>query len=102
MNWEQKLDALNKLETCALRMRAPGDWYVEQRVEVKNRNLMIGAYGKGATPEAAVEEHWKLLTEGLADHQFLVARSGQASRAAVRWNGYMWGAVAEKPEVVKS
>lgn len=93
MNWEQKLDALNKLEQCWLRMIAPGDWAVAQDVDIRTFNKSVAAAGKGKSPDEAVEAHWKLLTE-LDDNQVCVSRPGYASRAIVRWNGLMWTPVS--------
>jgi hypothetical protein len=99
VNWEQKLEALNKLEECRLQMRQPGDWIVHQHVEIKDYHLMISHFGQGTTPEAAVEDHWTHLTEKLKGHQFLVARSGRPSRIAARWNGFMWAPVDEREQM---
>jgi hypothetical protein len=38
MTWEQKFAAILSIGDAALRMRKPGDWYVDHRgVEVKER-----------------------------------------------------------------
>lgn len=101
MNWEQKLDALNKLEPCALAMLAPGDWVVRQSVEIKTRALLSGVKGHGISPEMAVEDHWTKVT-ALDTHQYLVVRAHRADRAAARWNGFMWQPVSERLEAVRS
>jgi hypothetical protein len=80
-------------------MRKPGDWYVEQRVEVRKGSVLEGRYGNGPDPEAAVLEHWQELTELGAD-EYLVARAYGDDRKAVRWNGFMWDHVQEKPRAV--
>jgi hypothetical protein len=40
MDWEQKFEALNNLDPCALKMRGPGVWYVLQSVEIKTGQRM--------------------------------------------------------------
>lgn len=98
MTWEEKLAALNALSDnvtgASLRMRKPGDWYVEQNVEVKDGLILEGRYGNGATPEAAVLDHWENLTK-LKSHEYLVVGWGK-ERKAYRWNGHMWATVKEK------
>jgi hypothetical protein len=101
LNWEQKLDALNKLEACALVMISPGVWRVQQSIEIKTRALLSGVAGVGHTPEAAVEDHWTRVTS-LEPHQYLIVRAYRPDRAAARWNDYMWQPVSERLEVVKS
>ena len=95
MNWEQKLEALNALAECSLKMRKPGDWYVGHSVEVKVGAILEGRYGNGETPQDAVEDSWRKLTE-LNPGEYLVTRAYSGSRKAVRWNGYMWESVDEK------
>jgi hypothetical protein len=95
MTWEQKLDALNKLERCALRMRSIGDWIVDQSVEIKCGARMRSVEGRGATVQDAVNAHWDLLTK-LKDGEFVVARAGSLSRSSARWIGIMWEPVIEQ------
>lgn len=99
MHWEVKLKALNALSECSLKMRGPGDWYVSQNVEIKDKHVLKGDYGNGLDPESAVEDHWKRLTEDLQPHEYLVAREywdgSVCKRMAVRWNGFMWDHVIE-------
>src|SRR3990167_8513124 len=96
MTWEQKLAAFQALTEHSLRMRAPGDWYVEGSVEVKEGCILAGTYGNGRTPEAAVEDHWRQLVEELPREKYLVIRAYRDTRRAVRWNGYMWADVREQ------
>ena len=95
MDWEQKFDALNKLDPCALKMRGPGVWYILQSVEIKSGHRMGGVGVTGATPRDAVEEYWRAVTDDLTDNQCVVARSGRPTRMAVRWNGFIWSPVDE-------
>lgn len=95
MNYEQQLEALNALARCSLLMRRPGDWYVNQRVDVKNGPMLEGRYGNGTTPMEAVANHWKVLTE-LEGEQYLVCDAYDSEkRRGVRWNGFMWAEVKE-------
>lgn len=103
MDWEQKLQAFNALTECKLIMRKPGDWYVSQQVDVKQGSCLSGIYGNGKTPQAAVEDHWQRLTS-LPKDQYIVAREywdgDTCKRLAVRWNGFMWDHIQEKPREV--
>ena len=99
MDWEQKLQALNTIGQCKLIMRQPGNWYVSQGIDVKNKHVLEGHYGNGSTPQAAVEDHWQKLTD-LASHEYIVGREGGVGeRCAVRWSGFMWDRVDEAPRV---
>jgi hypothetical protein len=74
--WEHRLDAINGLARAELHMRKPGDWYVSQgSVEVSNgRGMLRGVSGNGTTPEAAVADHWRQLTE-LAPREVVVVNA---------------------------
>jgi hypothetical protein len=91
MPWQRKLDAFQALGDTCLRMRKPGDWYVEAvSVMVKEDPkdcTVVGIYGNGATPEAAVLDHWRKLVDELPAKSHLVIERGSRR---VRWNGYMW------------
>jgi len=96
MDYQQKAAALNALDDLHILFRSPRDrigiaepWYIAQNVSVYGGSVMIGAYGNGATPEAAIEDHWNQLTRDLKPGQYLVARRG-TDRRAVTWNGFMW------------
>jgi hypothetical protein len=101
MNWEQKLEALQGLDCeISLRMRAPGNWYVDHRgIEVKKHGSAIlrGEYGNGRTPEEAVEDHWRLLT-GLGPEEYVVLHAMlPEKRRHVVWSGFMWAESVHKP-----
>ncbi len=95
MTWEQKLQACQALCEHTLRMRKPGDWYVDGSVDVKRRSCLEARFGNGRTPEEAVEDHWKQLTE-LEPGQYLVIKAYGEDRQAVEWNGFMWTTVRER------
>jgi len=76
-------------------MRGPGVWYVLQSVEIKSGHRMAGIGITGSTPEDAVEEYWRAVTDDLTDNQCIVARAGRPTRMAVRWNGFLWSPVDE-------
>ena len=94
MDWEQKLLALQALARVQLCMRSPGDWYVSTTTEIKNGSILDGRYGNGKTPEAAVVDHWKVVT-ALDPHEYLVVNAHRKNRRAVTWNGFMWTDVVE-------
>lgn len=100
MEWETKLAALNALSECSLKMRKPGDWYVSQSIEIKDKSVLRSVCGNGVTPAKAVDNHWDQVTFELASHEYIIARDyyeGEvAKRLAVRWNGFMWDHVDER------
>ena len=99
MHWETKLQALNALSECSLKMRGPGDWYVSQSAEIKDKCVLKSVCGNGLDPESAVCDHWEQMTK-LKPHEYVVSRhewEGETyKRAAVRWNGFMWDHVVEE------
>lgn len=96
MTWEEKLAACKAIGSeIGLRMRKPGDWYVDHcGVEVKEGSMLASRYGNGPTPQAAAEDHWTQLTE-LTPREYIVLDAGRSTRRAVRWNGFMWQDVQE-------
>lgn len=93
MTWEQMFEACKALEAnICLRMRQPGDWYVEQSIEIKDGPFLGSIFGNGTMPQEAVEDHWRKLTE-LKPEQYIVINARKDSRQAVKWNGYMWESV---------
>ena len=101
MTWQEKAAALDALAEIQVMIRKPGDWYVSQRVEIKDDGVLISSYGNGVTPEEAIENHWRELVDEIADTpKYLVVRAFQDQRRAVRWNGFMWQDVAEPPPPV--
>lgn len=89
MTWEEKLAALQALDSGAhVRMRKPGDWYVSWRPNVREDHFLVGEYGNGNSPQAAVESHWDKITNLPAD-KWLVF-DNYTGRRSVRWNGFMW------------
>ena len=95
LTWEQKMAALNALSPCSLIMRKPGDWYVQQDTDIKDKSILRGEYGNGETPEEAVNDHWGRLTT-ITPPLYIVARASRDDRKAVRWNGFMWDSVREE------
>lgn len=98
MDWQQKAAALNALAEIHLCIRGPDDWFVSQRVEIREEHVLVGAYGNGTTPEEAIEDHWRKLVTEIGPH-YLVARPYEGKRRAVRWNGFMW---EDYPEPAKA
>lgn len=89
MDWQMKAAALNALAEINVCIRAPGDWYVHQDVEVGGNGFLTGSYGNGETPEEAICDHWSKLTDGVSPGNYLVTRK-YGKRIHVRWNGFMW------------
>ena len=73
-------------------MREPGNWYVSQSgVEVQVRRCFLASrYGNGATPEAAVLDHWEKLTSIDLANEVVVLDAMRDTRRHVWWNGYRW------------
>lgn len=93
LDYEQKLQALNAIAECSVKMRKPGDWYVCQGVEIKRGGCLVGEYGNGRTPIEAILNHWKTLTEIPSDEYLVIYKSG--TRRAFKWIGFMWDVVEE-------
>lgn len=92
MTWEQKIQACQAIGDFSLRMRGPGDWYVDQRgVERKEGSLLSGGCVSGAkSPEEAVNQHWSWLT-GTMEHGFpIVIDAHRPTHREIFWNGFMW------------
>lgn len=95
MNWGQKLEALKALcgeFNVSLKMRAPGDWYVETTgLEIKvNASILSSHTSRAPSPEKAVEDAWRAYVEDLPPDRYLVVGAMRSSRRHVRWNGFMW------------
>ncbi len=93
MTFQEMAAALEALSEISVRIRKPGDWYVSQNVDIKKGSMLVGDYGNGTTPEIAIIDHWRALTD-LPPDEYLVVRGPE--RIAVRWNGFMWQRVTEK------
>lgn len=91
MTWEQQLEALQSLGRCCLKMRVPGNWYVEQpRVSIATGGMLVGKFGQGTSPEEAVEDHWRQYTTYVKDERVKVEQAGKVTGLYVRWDGYRW------------
>lgn len=88
MTWEQKFAALQALTDTSLRMRKPGDWYVNAYDRAIGGNgLLQSNYGNGKTPEEAVENDWLQMTQIASDLHIRVKGKNY------QWNGFMWAQV---------
>lgn len=90
LTWEQKLHALQALCETSLRMRAPGNWYVNAigRSMTKLDGFLVGKYGNGKTPQEAIEDDWRQIA--LAGPEWLVIVDKHDGQRAFQWNGWMW------------
>jgi hypothetical protein len=94
MNWQQKLAAIIAFAghyRTSLKMRDPGDWYVEAAMSVGGDGMLTGSYGNGTTPEEAVDNHWRIYSE-LPANRYAVNHDNKRAR----WNGFMWVEVTEE------
>jgi hypothetical protein len=90
VDWQQKAAALNLLSPIEILMRGVNDWYVSQRVEIKEKSILRSVCGNGDTPEKAISDHWDQATKNLGPDEYLVINVGSDNRRAIRWNGFMW------------
>lgn len=92
MTWEEKLHELRKLGDLSLKMRGPGDWYVEQvGVSISHHDgFLRSEHGNGATPKQAVEDHWRILTSVQAPSEIIRRANPQRYQRAFRWEGGRW------------
>lgn len=104
MDYQQKAEALAALADLAVmyrekqwRIGGPEPWYCQQSIYVKNGSCMTSTGGNGFTPEEAIDDHWKNITE-LKPCEYLVVNSGTPIRRTVRWNGFMWADILEPKE----
>lgn len=89
MTWEQKLYALKAIADACLRMRKPGDWYVDTAdLHVIGNGFSTAPTVSEPTPEDAVHAYWRRVTDELPSTFYL-----RTSKGPVRWNGFMWEAV---------
>ena len=101
--WQEKYGILQNLCRCELVMREPGDWYVNQHVNVVNRNgnvvHTIGVFGEGGSPSDAVNNHFDILTKVVwpdyvaYDEDGTVTADGSMLRRRVRWDGTWFRAI---------
>jgi hypothetical protein len=91
VTWEEKFAALKSLShDVSLRMREPGDWYVsDPGVEIGGDGVLASKTESGATPEAAVEMHWEILTK-LPPDKYIALDAFTDKRRHYRWSGFMW------------
>lgn len=97
-SWQDRLAAMQVLADASVRMRKPGDWYVQQGISVSNGVILSGYYGNGSTPEAAVEDHWRIYTR-LDEGTWIAVKDGDDRMNAV-WDGDAWKTWKPEPAVV--
>lgn len=86
MTWEQKIQALMAITDVSLRMRRPGDWYVDANfLRIVGDGMETSTtVSDQQTPEDAVHAYWLAVT-ALASNLRLRSPKGE-----FRWNGFMW------------
>jgi hypothetical protein len=96
MTWEQKFEAINALSDTSLRMRSPGDWYIDCRGrEVGGDGFLTGMYGNGRTPEEAVNDDFEKMTT-VEYPKYIRIGDGNGGHIHVRWTGFMWRTVGSE------
>lgn len=90
MNYEQIMQALQALSVFEgdvnLRMRKPGDWYVNCFCERIEDSVLSGGLVSAVGPEKALEDFWAWATDTRYELR-IRTRSGPRK---VKWNGFMW------------
>lgn len=104
MDFQQKACALAALSPhtggFAIYLRNRGDWYATCKgVEVGNGKFLSGTCSSGKTPEEAVDDLWRQLTD--IGESWLVINAMSPKRYAVRWNGFMWEPFKESSHEVR-
>lgn len=94
MTTQDKYDALMALSpSFKIHMRKIGDYYFSPSASVevatRNKGILRSTYGNGSTPEAAIDDCFRVLTE-IGPDDFLVLEAYSPARREVRWNGFMW------------
>jgi len=98
MNLLEKVYWLGKMETPKLERRGERSWHFWQPgIEIKKDGMLGSAFGRGSTEQAAIEDYWHQITEGLGDNQCLVRNSWGSTyddkdgvRVEYRWRGCRW------------
>ena len=81
---------LNLTPAATLIRRCHGNWYVNAPGrEIKRGAILDGAYGNGTTPDEAVDNDWKAITE-LAPGETIILDSMKPTRRSVEWTGSGW------------
>jgi hypothetical protein len=89
LTWEERFEAMQSLGDCSLRMRKPGDWYMNLRgVNIRKDSMLSAVCGDGNDPITAILSTWRALTELKAREYITVDSMGKEFN--YRWNGYMW------------
>lgn len=88
MTTDQMMQACQAIGDISLRMRAPGNWYVDHRgVERVEGSLLSGGLVSADNPQHAIGQHWAWLT----DDKYPVIRIwNYGTVRRVKWNGFMW------------
>ena len=99
LSWEEKAAALQALVgwyNFGLKMRCPGNWYVQHSgLERKEGGCLSGGLQNGKTPQEAVVQCCDWATDDSHPEYYLVVDAMGPKRRAVRWNGFMWEDVEE-------
>ncbi len=96
MTWQQKLAAISAAHegeglSVNLRMRKPGDWYVQSSFERGGGDVLLGGCDQEPDPQSAVEHRWEWIIN-TPPGAWLTTDGG---KTCIRWNGYMWERVAQ-------
>jgi hypothetical protein len=87
--WEDRLGAMKVLGDVTLHMRKPGDWYASHsNVGISNGAIVSSGAGNGRTPEEAVNDLWRGLTQ-ISDGEWIAVGHGDNRINAV-WDGDAW------------
>lgn len=95
---DQKYDILSSLGTLKVGYRPAKNrtagiskWYAgfDSLVEIASGGILSGVYGNGNTPEAAIENLWKVVSNQPKSQHLRVSGKGR-----LRWNGFYFEQVS--------
>lgn len=80
----EKMKAMNAAFTVMIGIDVNDQWYASGP-EQGGDGLLASLVGRGTTPEAAVDDLWKMVTSVPTDRHLRTYNDRR-----VRWNGFMW------------
>jgi flavodoxin len=93
MDWQDKAKAIDILSALSIRIHDRNDWSADiGDVTIKGDGVLTSTMGRGNTPQKAIEDLWRQLTD-LKANQCIVAvyrDVGELIRKHYRWETCIW------------